>query len=74
MEITELRDGPALPTAGILLALDLEARGHACAVVGDKLTVSDGSKLTEADRAEVKRWRLHLIEFVGYCRKGVAPR
>lgn len=74
MSVIELREGPALPTASLSLALALESRGHALSVADGKLVVSDGSRLTPEDRAEIKRWRLHLMELVVYCAKGVEPR
>ncbi len=70
----ELREGPALPTAALNLALALESRDHAIGVRDGKLTVSDGSKLSAQDREDVKRWRLHLMALVDYCAKGVEPR
>lgn len=70
----ELRDGPALPTAAISLALELESRGYTFSVSQDRLILSGGDGLSAEDRKEIKRWRLHLMALVDYGRKGVEPR
>lgn len=74
MSILQLRDGPLVRESAVLLAIDLEARGHSLAEKDDKLTVSDGSKLTADDRAAIKRDVLHLRAFVAYCHEGHEPR
>lgn len=74
MSHIELRDGPALPTAAISLALALESRGYTFSVSQDRLVLSGGDGLSADDRTEIKRWRLHLMALVDYGKKGVEPR
>lgn len=73
-DLIDLRDGPTLPIDAISLALALEARGHVLAVTNDRLVVTEGSRLTEDDRAAIKHRRVHLMALLDYCQKGVEPR
>jgi hypothetical protein len=66
----QLRDGPIVREAAVLLALSLEDRGHVMTAHDDKLTVSDGSRLTVEDRAAIARERLHLLAICAYCAEG----
>lgn len=58
--------GLTLPIAVWLLALDLESRGVQMAVDGDQLVVSPRELVTEADIAQIRRWKSHLIAVVQY--------
>lgn len=73
MSYLALRAGPALPTDAIWVAIGLEMRGHVLSVADGKLVVSEGSKLTAEDRAEIKQWRRHLMALLDYCREGHEP-
>lgn len=61
-----LRGGLVLPVEPILLALDLEARGIRLSVDGDSLLVHPKAALTAADRAALRRWKLHVMTLVQY--------
>lgn len=74
MTLLQLRDGPLVRESAVLLALDLEARGHALQSKDEKLTVTEASKLTAHDRAAIKENRLHLLALVAYCQEGHEPR
>lgn len=58
--VTFPRTGLTVPMEVWLLAADLESRGCTFSVQGDRLSVRPLSRLTPADVAAVKRWRLHL--------------
>jgi hypothetical protein len=59
-----LRSGLVLPLPAIQLALDLENRGLALRVEADELVVGPRERITDEDRAEIRRWRNHLIAIV----------
>lgn len=61
-----LAGGLTLPREAIELAIDLELRGCTFTVEGDRLTVRPRSRLTPADVAAVKRWKLHLRALLEY--------
>jgi hypothetical protein len=63
----ELRDGPILPAAVVELALALEARGLTLRAQDGVLTVTPRDRITEDDRALIRRWKLHLLALVAYC-------
>jgi hypothetical protein len=58
--------GLILPRPVLLLALDLERRGVSLRNDGDELVVGPGEALTEADRDEIRRWKLHLQALVAF--------
>lgn len=66
MNTIELRGGLLLREDAVLLALNLEAAGHALSVRGEQLVISDGSKLTADQRAKIKDCRLHLMALLVY--------
>lgn len=74
MTFLQFRDGPLISQDAVLLALDLEARGHTMAARDGKLIVSDGSKLTTADREAIGQARRHLLAFVSYIEEGHEAR
>jgi hypothetical protein len=62
-----LKDGPTLPVAPIMLAIDLEARGIPLRTEADhQFMVPDDPRLTPTDRAAIGRWRHHLGAIVEY--------
>lgn len=50
----------------VILALALEAKGHALSVKDGALVVTNGSALSLDDRASIKRLRLHLMAVAAY--------
>jgi hypothetical protein len=66
----QLRDGPIVRDTAVALAISLEARNHALTAHDDKLTVSEGSRLTAEDRAAIARERLHLLAICAYIAEG----
>lgn len=75
MTFLQFRDGPLLSEEAVLLALDLEKRGHVMTVRGDllegaKLNFTQTAKLTAADREAIARVRQHLLALVGYIEEG----
>lgn len=62
----ELRDGPTLPDAAVLLALGLEREGHALSARDGKLIVTNGSTLTPAQWAGVKQHRADIVKLLAY--------
>jgi len=73
MTAIQLRDGPLIAEDALLLALKLEAAGHALSQRDGKLVVTEGSRLTAVDREAIARQRLHLLAFVAYCEEGHQP-
>ena len=62
----ELKGGLLVTDSAIALALALEARGHTMQARDGKLVISNGSALTEQDRAGIVRDRLHLLAIAAY--------
>ena len=61
-DFVRLRNGVTLPVAAVALALDLERRGiHLRSEDGQALLVGPPDRLTDDDRAGVRRWKLHLL-------------
>lgn len=67
-EFITLKNGPTLPADAIRLAIDLEARGFRMSVdeAHQFQIESTTTTLTDADRAGIARWRLHLGAIIGY--------
>ena len=62
-----LRGGLTVPKAALLLVLDLERRGFRLSLDTDQqFHIEPAAGLTEADRAAIHRWRLHLGAIVQY--------
>ena len=59
-----LRGGLTVPLAALQLALDLEGREIHLALDGDGLSAGPRERLTDADRSEIRRWKLHLRAIV----------
>jgi hypothetical protein len=62
-----LRGGLAVPLAPMLLLLDLEARGLQVSRIGDDILVRPAGQLTDADRAALGRWKVHVLALVDYA-------
>jgi len=58
--------GLILPLAPLLLALDLEHRGCRMELDGDILVIGPRTLLTDRDREQIRRWKLHLMAIVTY--------
>jgi hypothetical protein len=67
-DFVTLRGGLTLPLAALQLAWDLEDRGLHLTLDGDGdvLSVGPGDRLTDADRALIRRWKPHLLAIVAY--------
>ena len=66
-DFVTLRGGLTLPVAAIRLALDLENRGLTMTIdAGDVLVVGPRERLTDDDRALIRRWKRHLLAIVTY--------
>lgn len=62
-----LRGGLALPLEPVTLVLDLEARGfHLGRGDDDRIVVRPFSRLTDSDRAALRRWRHHVLALIAY--------
>lgn len=64
--LIELRGGIIVREEAIALGCALEAKGHALRVEGGTLKVTQGSRLSPADRAALAREKAHLIALCGY--------
>jgi TubC N-terminal docking domain len=65
-EFVVMRAGLTVPVEALLLALDLESRGVRLALDGDALLVGPRGRLTDEDRASIRRWKPHLLAIVSY--------
>ena len=63
-ELVMLKTGLVVPMPAVLLALDLEHRGCRLEVDDDALVVSPRDLLNDDDRAQIRRWRVHLKAIV----------
>ena len=62
-----LKRGVSVPRPAFDLVHDLEARGFALSVDAcHQVVIQPAENLTEADRAGIGRWRLHLGALVSY--------
>ena len=68
-DVVVLVGGLVVPREAVHVAIDLELRGMTLQAAGDRLTVSPGCTLTDDDRAQIRRWKRHLLALVAY----VAP-
>lgn len=66
MATIELRNGLHVTEGAIVLAVQLEARGHLMQARDGKLVISNGSALSAEDRAGIVRDRLHLLCIASY--------
>lgn len=74
MAVTELRGGIFVADDAIILAIDLESRGHVLTSRDGALLVTDGSRLSAADRTEIQRLKRHLLAIAAYLADDVEPR
>lgn len=62
-----LKGGVAVPLVVLQLLWDLEDREIRIRAKGaDTLVVAPSGKLTDADRAALKRWKSHVLTLVNY--------
>ena len=62
----QLRGGLVVPVAPIALLLDLESRGLTLSRDGDDLLISPPGRLTDDDRAALRRWKCHVLALMDY--------
>lgn len=74
MRATELKGGLFVDTDAILLAIDLERRGHVLTARDGALLVTEGSRLSAIDRTEIQRLKRHLLAIAAYLADDVEPR
>jgi hypothetical protein len=74
LETITLAAGPAVPLAALQLGWDLEARGLTLAIEGPHLVVSPSSRITDSDRAQIRRWRDELFAVVAYLERREAKQ
>ncbi len=58
--------GLTIPREAVHVAIDLELRGMTLQATGQTLTVSPRARLTDEDRAAIRRWKLHLLALLAY--------
>ena len=61
-----LTGGLTVPAEPLVFLLDLEARGFTIRRDGNDLLIGPAVHLTPDDRAQVKRWKSHLLSIVDY--------
>lgn len=62
-----LKGGLTVPLAVLRVAWRLESRGVQFRTTGDDgLVVTPRTKITDEDRAEIRKWKAHLIALVTY--------
>lgn len=66
MATTELRGGLHVDAEALALAVRLEAAGHTLSAKDGVLLVTNGSTLTEEDRAAITRLKRHLLAIAAY--------
>lgn len=71
---TELKGGLFVDSAAIILAIDLESRGHVLTARDGALLVTEGSRLSTTDRTEIQRLKRHLLAIAAYIADDVEPR
>lgn len=69
----QLANGLIVADAAIFLALRLEEQGHALVAKDGVLLVSNGAVLSNADRAEIQKYKRHLLAIAGYDAEVQAP-
>jgi hypothetical protein len=62
-----LRGGSAVPLEALSLLLDLESRGFSIRRDGADMLIRPGQRLTNADRAALRRWKAHVLQLIDYC-------
>ncbi len=59
-DVVTLGGGRTVPRAAWELLLDLEARGIRLELDGDGIIARPRAKLTDDDRVQVRRWKVHI--------------
>jgi len=70
-DVIVLRDGPVVPIAALLLALELETRGIRLSREGDSLLVRPKGQLTAEEREQIRRWKPYLLALAAYEAPGI---
>jgi hypothetical protein len=70
-DLMPLRHGPTVRESAALLALQLEARGFVMTAEHGTLKISNGSRLTQTDRADIAANKVHLVAICEYIASGV---
>jgi hypothetical protein len=77
MQFAQLKDGPLVPIPALTLICDLDLSGCMLTVEGDRLRVArkDGKPvdLTDEQRADIKRFKAHLMLLVEYAKRTDIP-
>lgn len=71
--VTEMKGGLCINNDALALALQLEGSGHVLSVRDGRLLVTNGSTLTQAERDDIARHRLHLMVIAGYQAPEIVP-
>lgn len=65
-DVVVLVGGLTIPREAVHVAIDLELRGMTLQAAGQALTVSPSARLTDEDRAAIRRWKLDLLALLAY--------
>jgi hypothetical protein len=71
-EFVTLRNGPTVPLAPLRLLWALEDRGCRFRLDGDDIVINPKGLITDADRAQLKHWKVHVRALIDYCDSGRA--
>jgi hypothetical protein len=63
-DFVTLRSGVVMPAEAIRVVLNLEERGLHFDAEGDALVVGPKALLTDVDRANLRRWRNHILDML----------
>ena len=61
-----LKGGLALRVEPLRLLVELEERGFRLRRDGDDILITPASKLTDADRCALRRWKAHVLAIIDY--------
>lgn len=77
LKIVPLKDGPDIPLPALLLMVDLDLAGNKLSVEGERLVVAGPHNqkpdLSDEERAEIRKWKPHLMALVEYCKRTDIP-
>lgn len=65
-ELVTLRGGLTVPLAVLRALWDFEDRGLHFRLDGDDIIVGPRDRLTDNDRAQLRRWKAHVIALLTY--------
>lgn len=69
IDLVELKGGPLVLREALHLAIDLEVRGIQLTAEGGRLTASPRDLVTDADAAQIRPLKAHLLAIVDYCER-----